>query len=209
MDDLSYLFEREAMCEVAGLLWERRLTNAYGGNFCVRAGTGTLLISPTKMAEEKHCRLSPQDILLIDYDANILEGEGALSRETDMHIGLLKGFPGIGAVIHAHPMNCMVFAAAEREIPSMTEATEGAGAAGLIDFAPMCTPEMADNVIAYYAARRGKLAEGALAGILPRHGVVVAGGDLNAAYAMLELLECDAYCAIHGAAVKMLPAAAW
>ncbi|MDR1816479.1 MAG: class II aldolase/adducin family protein, partial [Clostridiales Family XIII bacterium] len=97
MAKLLYPQMREAMCETAWQLWDRKLTNALGGNFSLRAGEGTLLITPTRMSEEKHCRLAPEDLLLIDFRANVLEGAPLLSRETDMHIGLLRAFPSVGA----------------------------------------------------------------------------------------------------------------
>jgi L-fuculose-phosphate aldolase len=176
---------KKQMCEIARLIWERRLTNAYGGNFAARAGKDSFLVTPSMMAEEKHCRLVPDDLLLVGFDGTVIEGAGRLSRETEMHGALLRAFPSVGAVIHAHPVNCMVFAAAEKPIPSMTEATERQGAAGLAKFAPMCTPEMCDNVLAYYEERRALTETMPVACVLPQHGVVVTGKDLNNAYAML------------------------
>ena len=184
------------MCEIARLIWERRLTNAYGGNFAARADENSFLVTPSMMTEEKHCRLLPDDLLLVGLDGKVIEGEGRLSRETDMHAALLRAFPTVGAVIHAHPQNCMVFAAAERPIPSITEATGRQGPVGLVKFAPMCTPEMSANVLAYYEERRALTETVPLACILPRHGIVVTGQNLNNAYAMLELIETDAYCAL-------------
>ena len=185
------------MCEIAALLWERRLTNAYGGNFAARAGEGSFLVSPSMMAEEKHCKLKPEDLNLVGFDGSLIEGSGRLSRETDMHAALLKAFPTVGAVIHAHPTNCMVFAAAERAIPSVTEATEKQGAADLAKFAPMCTPEMSNNVLAYYEERRDLTETMPVGCVLPKHGVVVTGKNLNNAFTMLELIETDAYCALN------------
>jgi L-fuculose-phosphate aldolase len=188
---------RLQMCEIAVLLWQRRLTNAYGGNFCARVDENSLLVTPSRMAEEKHCQLVPDDLMLVDLAGNILEGTGQLSRETHMHTTLLRAFPTVNAVIHAHPMNGMVFAAAQRPIPSVTEATELAGEAGLIKFAPMCTPELSAATLAYFESKRALVEKMPLAGILPRHGLVVTGQSLNKTFTMLELVETDAYCTLH------------
>ena len=185
---------RDQMCEIAALLWERRLTNAYGGNFCARVDADSLLVTPSMMAEEKHCNLKPDDLMLVDLDGNILEGTGNLSRETHMHTTLLRAFPTVNACIHAHPMNGMVFAAAEKPIPSVTEATELAGECGLIEFAPMCTPEMSAKTLEYFESKRELVEKMPIAGILPRHGLVVTGQNLNKTFTMLELVETDAYC---------------
>jgi L-fuculose-phosphate aldolase len=184
------------MCVTARLMWERRLTNAAGGNFAVRAGEGLILITPSLMSERKHCAIEPKDILLIDHDKHILEGEGALSRESDLHLYLLTKFAGIGASLHAHPFHCMPFVAAEKPIPSMTEATSERGDVGCASFAPANTPELAAAVADYSEDRRALAESGPLGVILPLHGIVVTGTDLYRAYSMLEMIECDAYCAI-------------
>ena len=186
------------MREIAQLLWDRRLTNAYGGNFAARVDERSFLVTPSLLAEEKHCLLAPENLALVDFDCNVLDGSCIrLSRETEMHAALLKAFPSVGAVIHAHPMNCMVFAAAERPIPSVTEATEKHGATGLAKFAPMATSEMSARVLEYYEERRGQTEEMPVGCVLPKHGVVVTGKNLNNAFTMLELIETDAYCALN------------
>jgi L-fuculose-phosphate aldolase len=194
--ELSYPDMRVEMCTVAKLMWDRRLTNAAGGNFAVRVDANRVLISPSMMSERKHCVLTPNDILLIDYDQNILEGEGKLSRESDMHTALLRDFESIGAVIHAHPFYCMSFVAASKPIPSVTEATMGRGDVGCIPWAKAYTPELAANVQKYYEDRRELVARKPIGVILPLHGVVVSGPDIYGAYSMLERIECDAFCNI-------------
>jgi L-fuculose-phosphate aldolase len=196
MSRLQYEELREEMCVTARLMWERRLTNAAGGNFAVRAEEGRILITPSMMSERKHCVMEPKDILLMDYDKRVLEGEGELSREGDLHLYLLTKFAGIGASLHAHPFHCMPFVSAGKPIPNVTEATMGRGEVGCIPFTKAYTPELATAVAKYYEDRR-ELAEAKPIGvILPLHGVVVTGPDIYGAYSMLERIECDAYCTI-------------
>ena len=107
--NLSYYEMREEMSKIAHYMWDRRLTNAAGGNFSVKVDENRILLSPSMMSENRHCEMKPEDFLLIDYDQNILEGTGKLSRETLMHVLILKNFDEIGAVIHAHPFYCMPF----------------------------------------------------------------------------------------------------
>ena len=196
MDKLSYPDIREEMCITARNMWERRLTNAAGGNFAVRADENRILITPSLMSERKHCCLEPEDILLIDYDENILEGSGRLSRESDMNIMLLSRFENIGATIHAHPFHCMPYIAFARPIPNVTEATMGRGVVECIPYTKAYTPELAQKVFEYFDARR-ELAERKPIGVIQeKHGVVVSGPDLFMAYSMLERIEADAYCGI-------------
>ena len=192
----SYQDMREEMACVARMMWERRLTNAAGGNFAVRVDENRLLISPSLMSERKHCQLDPDDFLLIDYDQNILEGQGKLSRESLMHALILRHFPAIGCTIHAHPHHCMPFVALSKPIPSMTEATLGRGAVECIPWTKAYTPELSHNVYQYFEDRRELACKKPIACIMPLHGVVVSGPDIYLAYSMLERIEADAYCAI-------------
>lgn len=196
MSNLSYIEMRVEMCRVAKNMWDRRLTNAAGGNFAVRVEDNRILITPSLMSERKHCELQPEDMLLIDYNQTILEGTGKLSREGDMHIDLLKNFQNIGATIHAHPFYCMPFVAQAKNIPNVTEATLGRGEVGCIEYTKAYTPQLAENVYRYFEEHRELAEKKPIGVILPLHGVVVSGPDIYLAYSMLERIECDAFCTI-------------
>ena len=129
---MQYMAERRKLLQMASDLWERRLTNAAGGNLAMRVDDNRILLSPSMMSEHKHCRLDIEEPLLIDYDCNILEGTGKMSREGRMHALILKNIPEVGGVIHAHPFYTMVFVAACKPIPQVTEATLKMGETGLI-----------------------------------------------------------------------------
>ena len=196
MSNLSYIEMREEMVTVAKNMWERRLTNAAGGNFAVRVDDNRILITPSLMSERHHCNLSPEDLLLIDFDMNILEGEGKLSREGLMHMLILKNFKEIGCTIHAHPFYCMPFVSQSKEIPNVTEATIGRGHVGCIEYTKAYTPELSRNVYNYFEEHRELAQRKPIGVILPLHGVVVSGPDIYMAYSMLERIETDAFCTI-------------
>lgn len=202
MQKLSYMDLREEMCRMAAMMWERRLTNAAGGNLAVRAEEGRILITSSLMSLRKHCRIEPKDILLIDYEKNILEGEGDLSREGDMHLYLLTEFENIRAAFHAHPFYAMAFVAASQSIPNVTEATMGRGPVDCIPWTKAYTHELAEAVAAYYEERRELANSKPIGVILPLHGIVVTGPDIYEAYSMLERVECDAFCTLMSGFVK-------
>lgn len=195
MSNLSYYEMRCEMCTVAQLMWDRRLTNAAGGNFAVRVDENRILITPSLMSERKHCRLNPEDFLLIDYDQNILEGSGKLSRESLMHVLILSHFKEIECTIHAHPFYCMPFVAAAKPIPNLTEATMGRGYVECIEYTKAYTEELSRNVYQYFEDRRELAKRKPIACIMPLHGVCVSGPSIYLAYSMLERIETDAYIA--------------
>jgi L-fuculose-phosphate aldolase len=196
MSNLSYLEMRNELCIIAKNIWERRLTNAAGGNIAVRVDEDRILISPSLMSERLHCILQPEQFMLVDNNRNIIEGTGKLSREADMHVRLLTGFKYIGAVIHAHPFWCMAFVAQAKEIPNVTEATMGRGSVGCIPYTKAYTPALAENIYNYFDKKRELAERKPIGVILPLHGVVVSGPDIFGAFSMLERIECDAFCNI-------------
>ncbi|MBU9726860.1 class II aldolase/adducin family protein [Diplocloster modestus] len=194
MGNLSFMAERMEMVKVAKNMWDRKLTNAAGGNFAYRVANNRVLISPSLMSERKFCDLNACDFLLIDYDMNILEGSGNLSREAYMHVLLLKNFKNIGATIHAHPQFCMVFVAQSKPIRNITEATMKRGPVECIPYTKAYTKELHEQVYEYFDNRRELAEEQPIGAIMPMHGVVVSGPDLHMAYSMLERIEADAIC---------------
>ena len=130
------------------------------------------------MSEEKHCDLQPEDILLIDYDHNILEGTGSLSRETAMHVMILSNFKEIGCTIHAHPFYCMPFVSQGKDIPSMTEATLGRGPVRALPWRKAYSPELSQCVYDYYEENRELACRKPIACILSKHGVFVSGPNI-------------------------------
>lgn len=196
MSNLSYYEMRLEMAKVARMMWDRRLTNAAGGNFAVRVDDNRILISPSMMSEEKHCEMAPEDFMLIDFDGNVLEGTGRLSRESLMHQLILSRFEQIGCTIHAHPFYCMPFVAQGKEIPNVTEATLGRGPVGVIPYTKAFSEELSRNVYQYYEDHRELAERKPIACILTLHGVVVSGLTIYNAYSMLERIESDAFCTI-------------
>lgn len=196
MSNCSYKEMREEMVTVARLMWERRLTNAAGGNFAVKVEADRMLVSPSLMSERKHCALQPEDFLLVDFDLNIFEGEGKLSRESEMHRLILKNFDNIGCTIHAHPFYCMPYVVQGKPILNVSEATMGRGEVGCIPYTKAYTKELSDNIYQYFEDHRVIAEKKPIGCIMPMHGVVVSGDNIFMAYSMLERIESDAFCGI-------------
>jgi L-fuculose-phosphate aldolase len=198
MNDFLYYRERANLARTMKLLFDRKLTNSAGGNAAVRLNDQHMIITPSKMSENKHCEITPEDILVCDYDLNIIDGNGVLSREATMHQLLLRNIPEINASIHAHPEYVMVFAAANKVIKSVTEATQKMGDCELVEQAKAYSKDLAENVLKFFQGKRHLLNITGLGGLLPYHGIVAVGKSLEQAFSVIERIEWDARCNIFG-----------
>ncbi|ADD01806.1 MULTISPECIES: class II aldolase/adducin family protein [Thermoanaerobacter] len=190
---LSYIEERKKICQLVKDMFDRMMTNAAGGNVSLRVDDNKVLLTPAKMAENDRCRLEPEDLLLVDLEMNVLEGTRSLTREANMHLGILKEFPAVNACIHAHPRNIMTFVAFELPMPSVTEATAKFGNIECLPYHPATTKELADAVVEYFKTKKNVLEKHACAVMLARHGIIIAGKSLEEAYNALERIETNAY----------------
>ncbi|MFT8321097.1 MAG: class II aldolase/adducin family protein [Bacillus sp. (in: firmicutes)] len=198
---MMYLEERKDLCVVTKMMFDRFITNAAGGNITVKVNEEHWIMTPTLMSQAKFCRLEPNDILVIDKEGNILEGDGKLTREFNMHMAVYETVQKAGAVIHAHPKESMVFASLGLELPHLCEATQKLGEVKTLDFAPATSQELAEKVKEYVQTRKNDLP---VATLLREHGILVIDKTLRQAYDMLERIEYNAYVNIQANLFKAL-----
>ena len=74
---------------------------ATSGNFSARLPDGTIAIT---VSGKHKGQLELDDIMLIDADANSLDGKKP-SAETVLHASLYKRFPAVQSVLHPHSIN--------------------------------------------------------------------------------------------------------
>lgn len=184
---------RPLMVEIAHLLYERFLTNSAGGNMSCRVGD-QIYITPRYLGSKRRWQLREEMVLVCDLDGAVLEGDAALlSRESKMHFAVLRAFPAVQGVIHAHPRELSVFAATGQPVVPFTDYTEKYGVTEVVPYYPSHSQELADAVVACFAPRSAAFTKNGLGAILAWHGVVVAGRDLADAYDTLDRLEWAAH----------------
>lgn len=180
------------LARIAKLAFDRRLTDAAGGNFSVRAGDRAF-VTPRYAGSRYQWDLSVAQICEVDFDGNLLAGAGEVSREIAVHLAAYRHFPEIGAVIHAHPQHVQSFVYAGRTIPPTNEYTAKFGEIGYVTGDAIShTAEYGEAVAAAIAARRESLAQHPLPLLLPWHGIVVVATTLAAAFETLERVDCSA-----------------
>lgn len=61
--------------------------------------------------------LKPEDMVIVDFDANVIEGELRPSSDTKTHAVLYKEWDEIGAIVHTHSAYGTAWAQSNRDIP--------------------------------------------------------------------------------------------
>jgi ribulose-5-phosphate 4-epimerase/fuculose-1-phosphate aldolase len=73
----------------------------YSGHVSARIpGTDHVLIQPRDMSR---AALAPADLLVVDLDGELVEGDVPAPAETDIHTGVYRARPDVGMVCHGHP----------------------------------------------------------------------------------------------------------
>ncbi len=61
--------------------------------------------------------LSPDKMVIVDFDANVVEGDLRPSSDTKTHAVLYKHWPVIGSIVHTHSTYATAWAQAQMDIP--------------------------------------------------------------------------------------------
>lgn len=75
---------------------------------------GVFAIKPSGVPYEK---LSPENMVIVDFDGNTVEGDLRPSSDTKTHAVLYKHWPKIGGIVHTHSTYCTAWAQSQRDIP--------------------------------------------------------------------------------------------
>jgi L-ribulose-5-phosphate 4-epimerase len=75
---------------------------------------GIVGIKPSGVSYEE---LVPEQIVLLDLEGNIVEGDLRPSSDTPTHLELYRCFEGVGGICHTHSVCATMWAQARREIP--------------------------------------------------------------------------------------------
>jgi L-ribulose-5-phosphate 4-epimerase len=75
-----------------------------------------VVIKPSGVPYE---HLKADDLVVVDFNGQVVEGEWKPSSDTATHLALYKAFPGIGGIVHTHSPWATSWAQAGRTIPPL------------------------------------------------------------------------------------------
>lgn len=75
---------------------------------------GVFAIKPSGVAYED---LTPEKMVIVDLDANVIQGDLRPSSDTKTHAVLYNHFPEVGGIAHTHSTYATAWAQSQRDIP--------------------------------------------------------------------------------------------
>jgi L-ribulose-5-phosphate 4-epimerase len=106
---------RQHLVELHALLPKYNLVVWTGGNVSARdPETGLVAIKPSGVDYED---LTPESMVVVDLDGNVIEGQYKPSSDTYSHLYIYRNRPDVNGVVHTHSRYATAFAAVGRSIP--------------------------------------------------------------------------------------------
>lgn len=130
--------------------------------------TGLVVIKPSGVDYDT---MKVDDMVVVDLDGNIVEGNLRPSSDTPTHLAIYKAFPEVGGVVHTHSTYATAWAQAGKDIPNI-----GTTHADYFHKAIPCTDNMTEaEVKGDYELETGNVIIKRFEGMNPMHtpGVLV------------------------------------
>lgn len=112
----------------------------FGNASAVNRDEGVFAIKPSGVPYEQ---LKPEDIVIIDFDNEVVEGDMRPSSDTKTHAVLYRNWENIGGIVHTHSTYATAWAQSQTDIPIM-----GTTHADHLTEDVPCAPPMSDEMIA-------------------------------------------------------------
>jgi L-fuculose-phosphate aldolase len=180
---LSDKAAKKLICEIGKKMYSKNFVAANDGNITIRVADNAVWVTPTGVSKGD---LSPEMLLKIDMQGNMLKGTWKPTSETKMHLRVYKENDDIVSTCHSHSTFAMAFSCAGVELDKAFS-PEPAGVVGTVPVAPYCCPgtdELADSIAPYCKSYKVCL--------LANHGSLTWGTQPEEAWHRMEALE--AYC---------------
>jgi len=171
---------REEILEAGKRLYAKRFVVANDGNISARIDDKRVLITATQICKGD---MTQDDLLVVDYDGNLLEGDKVPTSEMKMHLAVYKQRSDVMAIVHAHPPNATAFAVSGMGLDKLTmpEVIFTLGKISLAEYGTPSTSQIPDAV--------SKVIQDSDAVLLSNHGALCVGESVMDAYFKMETLD--------------------
>ena len=200
---MKWQSERTIVVQAAQQLLRLGLVAATSGNVSMRLEgdekEGLIAVTPAGTDYET---MTPEDIVVVDYDVDVIEGDTVPSSESLTHVAVYKARSDISAVIHTHSIYASVLAVAGVPLPPILDELVAylGGPVEVAEYGFPSTEDLGEKAIQAMGERN--------AVFIRNHGVLAAGRDMPDALRACELVERAAQIYIQARAlgsVRTLP----
>lgn len=167
---------KNEIIEIGKLMYNKGYNVSIDGNISVRLSESKLLITATGT---RLGFLTHEDIVITDYDGNLIDGKKRATSEKILHTNIYKQRPDVNAVIHAHAPHATALSMLNIDIENNLYAAMAP--IPIAKFAVPSTQESYEQMKPFIKKYNW--------GILRRHGVVTWEKDLISAFLRLEGME--------------------
>ena len=173
-------YEKEQVVRYGKKLIDRRLTTGSGGNISVCNREKNLVaISPSGL---DYYETTPEDIVILDIDGNIVEGKHRPSSEAGMHLAFYKNRADVSGIVHTHSKFATAIACMGWELPAVHYLIGMAGhRVKCTGYATYGSDELAKKALETIGDSNAVL--------LANHGLIALGEDVDRAFSTAEHLE--------------------
>lgn len=176
-----YLEEKKELVEYGKKMSAEGLSSGTSGNLSIYLKEeGVVLITPSGIG---YFDTTPEDIVAMDLEGNIIEGTRKPSSEWHLHTLFYKNKPEARAVVHTHSKFCTTLATLRMPIKAVHYVIADAGTNEV-----PCAPyrRYGTEELAKVAVESAKESNAVL---LANHGIVVCGKNLKSAYGLAKGME--------------------
>lgn len=176
-----YLEEKKELVEYGKKMSAEGLSSGTSGNLSIYLKEeGVVLITPSGIG---YFDTTPEDIVVMDLEGNIIEGTRKPSSEWHLHTLFYKNKPEARAVVHTHSKFCTTLSTLRMPIKAVHYVIADAGTNEV-----PCAPyrRYGTEELAKVAVESAKESNAVL---LANHGIVVCGKNLKSAYGLAKGME--------------------
>lgn len=176
---------RQLICDIGKRMSARGFVSANDGNMTIRVGDRTVWATPTGTNKGE---LTPDMLLKLDFDGNILENPGNMrpTSETKLHLNVYKMNPEIQSTCHTHAQYAMIWACCGIAL-DVAYGPEPVGTIGKVPVAPYGCPgsvALSESIKPYCNDYKCCL--------MANHGAISWGRSPKEAWYIMEALEAYA-----------------
>ena len=134
----------------------------WGNVSAIDRESGLVVIKPSGVSYDN---MKPEDMVVVNLDGKVVEGDLNPSSDTPTHLVLYKAFPEIGGVVHTHSTYATAWAQAGIDLPNI-----GTTHADYFHDAVPCTADMTEaEVNGQYELETGNVIVKRFEGLNPVH----------------------------------------